>query len=347
MAMIYDGWLNIKDWMRERAAVYEKYAKRMPSMDDHIGISMRLENYGFLYTALYKNGRKVIEMPLSEIAYPLISIVKWLERIIDLPTADDKFEESLHLDCEGCHVMMHYELVHAPEFATVQDYKGLVIVYGTWANDPKWKESTLAAIVSLPEFVSSIYNGILNFFAPLPNRKYTEDHIVEMWPAEDGAADDVMQLYNEVKSPKLEWFIAPKEYAKWFDVDFKQVRIQKTLLMEARQDGLFWDEDNECVGNQEMLHIDGVNIDLTSLLPDLRKWLEKIPEPTSKKYEGWGTRGYLLAQKVRALMPEHVDLFFVNDLVKYKQGHARYKIVPDMRQVIKGEHNGMRYRNIK
>jgi len=61
MAMIYDGWLNIKDWMRERAAVYEKYAKRMPSMDDHIGISMRLENYGFLYTTLYKNGKSAIE----------------------------------------------------------------------------------------------------------------------------------------------------------------------------------------------------------------------------------------------------------------------------------------------
>jgi len=332
--------------MRERVAVYETYSKRFPTRNDEIGMSMKVDCYGWLDTTLYKNGKKVIEMPLSEIAYPLISIVEWLERIIDLPGKDDKFEESLHLDCEGCHVMMHYELVHAPEFGAIEGYRGLLIVYGTWVGDPKLKENTLAAIVSLPDFVSAMYNGILNFFAPLPNRKYTEEYIINEWPAVGGEADDVMQLYNEIKSPKLEWFIAPKEYDGWFDVDFEKKPIRDTVLMDARPEGLFWNLNNECIGNEEALHVDDTTCDLTEI-QELGKWFAKMPKQTSANYNKWLDKGYMLAMKVRRFMPEDVDLFYVNYHTKYQKGSARYEIVPDMRQVVKGKHNGMRYREIK
>jgi len=344
--MIYDEWLDIKDWMRERGAVYEQYAKGLPATCDEIGISMNLDHFGWLDTTLYKNGKKVIEMPLSEIAYPLISIVNWLERIIDLPGTNDRFEESLHLDCEGNHVMMHYELVHAPEFGAVEDYQGLVIVYGTWVEDPKWEESTMSAIVSLPDFVASIYNGILNLFAPLPGRKYTEEEIIESWPAEDGDADDVMQLYNEVKSPKLEWFLAPKEYGQWFDVDFVKKQIRDTVLMEARPDGLFWNLNNECIGNHDALHI-GDTICSLSKVQDLGQWSSRLFNPDTAKYDRWLDQGYLLAMKIREVMPVDVDLFFVNNHLKYNTGRVLYRIVPDMRQVVKGKHNGMRYQLIK
>jgi len=330
--MLYDGWLDIKDWMRARALVYEKYSKRLPNKDDDIGISMKLEECGWLDMSFYKNGKRVIELPLSFYNSPLLAIVKWLERVIELHE-NEQLEDYCRIDCEQTNALLHFDIVEVPWCGLIDDFRGIFIVYGDWTRKPKWNEKNLSAIVSIQDLVSSIYNSILNFFAPLPNRKYSEEHIVENWMMANAEIENSMEVYNEVKSPKLECFIAPKDLEGWFAVDFRKYIIKQTILMEARPEGLFWNQENECIGNHKMLHIGKSNIDLSDI-QDLAEWYSELTTlPPADNYD-WFDKGYLLAMQIRNLMPKAVDLFYVNYKAKYKKVSPRYLIVPDKRQGI-------------
>ena len=108
------------------------------------------------------NGQKQLMIPLSDLYDPLQDIVQWLEAIIDLGNGNPYYEHTLHIDSEGTHIFMHYELVELPEFGSVEDQRGLFVVYCSTLED---KEQTVSAICSPVNLIKSIYLALLNFFA--------------------------------------------------------------------------------------------------------------------------------------------------------------------------------------
>lgn len=143
--MIYDGWLKIQDWFHERSLIYDKYSKSIPKKPDVINVDFQNLRYGWLEMVFRINGQKQLMIPLSDLYDPLQDIVQWLEAIIDLGNGNPYYEHTLHIDSEGTHIFMHYELVELPEFGSVEDQRGLFVVYCSTLED---KEQTVSAICS-------------------------------------------------------------------------------------------------------------------------------------------------------------------------------------------------------
>jgi len=341
--MIYDGWLNIKDWLKERSRIYDKYVKSMPETSDEVHIEIENLQNGWLEIAFYVNGERKMLIPLSDTYNPIVDIVKWLEAVVDLGKSNNYIEQTLHLDCEqGCHALLHYEQIDAHEFGMVDDERGLFIVYCSVLNEG---EETLSAICSMKKLVSNIYLPFVNLFANLPNARFKEQYIIENWNGVDGEIESVMELYNQVKSPLLEWFISQKKHEDWFDKGFSKHRIGRVILMEARKEGLFWTIDG-CVGNYESIHLDGQSYDIHHV-KGLKNWyVSSIGNNIENE-----AIGFTLAMEIRRKLPEDVDLFFGTHKTKMVYPNievmTNHYPIPDTRQWIKGSHSGMRYMRIK
>ena len=322
--MIYDGWLNIQDWLHERSLIYDRYSKGIPKKSDYVDIEFQNLQYGWLEMSFSVNGQRQLMVTLSDLYNPLKDIVRWLEAIIDLGNCNPYYEQTLHLDCEGCHVFMHYELVELPEFCNIEDQRGLFVVYCSNKGD---KEQTVAAICSPIDLVRNIYIPLIIFFGFCNYGQYDNDYITENWSMPNVEATASLDFFNELKSTKLEWFISSKNYEGWFDKQFITPRIKKIILISLNNATELVIEDK--VYNLAILH-------------EFDDWLRSLY--SSKFYKQSNAKKQFLT-RIREVLEDDIDVFYDE---RTSDGRiVNYELVPNTRLWQEGNHSGLRYRRIK
>lgn len=172
-----------------------------------------------------------------------------------------------------------------------------------------------AHLCSTKEFLFAFYGGLLWYLSRL---RTTSDRHVR--PEDCLFSDDEKwNVYNKLKSPIVDWYISTSANAGEGIPDFSpSPRVGETVSMWAEWgDGLFWHQHGGCSGNAERFFIDARErpVDLTGL-PELRAWYDEFDDsdpsvewPEEKTF-AWMRRGWMLACRIRTMMPENVDLFF-------------------------------------
>ena len=336
--MIYDGWLKIQDWLHERSLIYDKYSKGIPEKSDAVKIDFQNLQYGWLEMVFHINGKRQLMIPLSDLYNPLKDIVQWLEAIIDLGNNNSYYEQTLHIDSEGSHVLMHYELIELPEFGGIEDQRGLFIVYCSDRDD---NENTVAAICSPIDLVRNIYIPLINFWGFGNHGQYDDDYITENWSMSNEEAVTSLDFFNELKSTKLEWFISPKKYDEWFNKQFVTPRIKKIILISPKEEGIFWDTNGNCLNNGTELVIEGKAYNLTTI-HEFDDWIRPLhsgglhhPSNVTLKF----------LSKIREILADEIEIFY--DSTTGNGQIMNYELVPNTRLWQEGNWSGLRYQRIK
>lgn len=336
--MIYDDWLKIQDWFHERSLIYDKYSKGIPEKSDTVKIDFQNLQYGWLEMVFHINGKRQLMIPLSDLYNPLKDIVQWLEAIIDLGNNNSYYEQTLHIDSEGSHVLMHYELIELPEFGGIEDQRGLFIVYCSDRDD---NENTVAAICSPIDLVRNIYIPLINFWGFGNHGQYDDDYITENWSMSNEEAVTSLDFFNELKSTKLEWFISPKKYDEWFNKQFVTPRIKKIILISPKEEGIFWDTNGNCLNNGTELVIEGKAYNLTTI-HEFDDWIRPLhsgglhhPSNVTLKF----------LSKIREILADEIEIFY--DLTTGNGQIMNYELVPNTRLWQEGNWSGLRYQRIK
>lgn len=336
--MIYDGWLKIQDWLHERSLIYDKYSKGIPEKSDAVKIDFQNLQYGWLEMVFHINGKRQLMIPLSDLYNPLKDIVQWLEAIIDLGNNNSYYEQTLHIDSEGFHVLMHYELIELPEFGGIEDQRGLFIVYCSDRDD---NENTVAAICSPIDLVRNIYIPLINFWGFGNHGQYDDDYITENWSMSNEEAVTSLDFFNELKSTKLEWFISPKKYDEWFNKQFVTPRIKKIILISPKEEGIFWDTNGNCLNNGTELVIEGKAYNLTTI-HEFDDWIRPLhsgglhhPSNVTLKF----------LSKIREILADEIEIFY--DSTTGNGQIMNYELVPNTRLWQEGNWSGLRYQRIK
>lgn len=336
--MIYDGWLKIQDWLHERSLIYDKYSKGIPEKSDAVKIDFQNLQYGWLEMVFHINGKRQLMIPLSDLYNPLKDIVQWLEAIIDLGNNNSYYEQTLHIDSEGSHVLMHYELIELPEFGGIEDQRGLFIVYCSDRDD---YENTVAAICSPIDLVRNIYIPLINFWGFGNHGQYDDDYITENWSMSNEEAVTSLDFFNELKSTKLEWFISSKKYDEWFNKQFVTPRIKKIILISPKEEGIFWDTNGNCLNNGTELVIEGKAYNLTTI-HEFDDWIRPLhsgglhhPSNVTLKF----------LSKIREILADEIEIFY--DSTTGNGQIMNYELVPNTRLWQEGNWSGLRYQRIK
>ena len=336
--MIYDGWLKIQDWLHERSLIYDKYSKGIPEISDAVKIDFQNLQYGWLEMVFHINGKRQLMIPLSDLYNPLKDIVQWLEAIIDLGNNNSYYEQTLHIDSEGSHVLMHYELIELPEFGGIEDQRGLFIVYCSDRDD---NENTVAAICSPIDLVRNIYIPLINFWGFGNHGQYDDDYITENWSMSNEEAVTSLDFFNELKSTKLEWFISPKKYDEWFNKQFVTPRIKKIILISPKEEGIFWDTNGNCLNNGTELVIEGKAYNLATIhefddcIRPLHSGGLHHPSNVTLKF----------LSKIREILADEIEIFY--DSTTGNGQIMNYELVPNTRLWQEGNWSGLRYQRIK
>ena len=336
--MIYDGWLKIQDWLHERSLIYDKYSKGIPEKSDAVKIDFQNLQYGWLEMVFHINGKRQLMIPLSDLYNPVKDIVQWLEAIIDLGNNNSYYEQTLHIDSEGSHVLMHYELIELPEFGGIEDQRGLFIVYCSDRDD---NENTVAAICSPIDLVRNIYIPLINFWGFGNHGQYDDDYITENWSMSNEEAVTSLDFFNELKSTKLEWFISSKKYDEWFNKQFVTPRIKKIILISPKEEGIFWDTNGNCLNNGTELVIEGKAYNLTTI-HEFDDWIRPLhsgglhhPSNVTLKF----------LSKIREILADEIEIFY--DSTTGNGQIMNYELVPNTRLWQEGNWSGLRYQRIK
>ena len=336
--MIYDGWLKIQDWLHERSLIYDKYSKGIPEKSDAVKIDFQNLQYGWLEMVFHINGKRQLMIPLSDLYNPHKDIVQWLEAIIDLGNNNSYYEQTLHIDSEGSHVLMHYELIELPEFGGIEDQRGLFIVYCSDRDD---NENTVAAICSPIDLVRNIYIPLINFWGFGNHGQYDDDYITENWSMSNEEAVTSLDFFNELKSTKLEWFISSKKYDEWFNKQFVTPRIKKIILISPKEEGIFWDTNGNCLNNGTELVIEGKAYNLTTI-HEFDDWIRPLhsgglhhPSNVTLKF----------LSKIREILADEIEIFY--DSTTGNGQIMNYELVPNTRLWQEGNWSGLRYQRIK
>lgn len=336
--MIYDDWLKIQDWFHERSLIYDKYSKGIPEKSDTVKIDFQNLQYGWLEMVFHINGKRQLMIPLSDLYNPLKDIMQWLEAIIDLGNNNSYYEQTLHIDSEGSHVLMHYELIELPEFGGIEDQRGLFIVYCSDRDD---NENTVAAICSPIDLVRNIYIPLINFWGFGNHGQYDDDYITENWSMSNEEAVTSLDFFNELKSTKLEWFISPKKYDEWFNKQFVTPRIKKIILISPKEEGIFWDTNGNCLNNGTELVIEGKAYNLTTI-HEFDDWIRPLhsgglhhPSNVTLKF----------LSKIREILADEIEIFY--DSTTGNGQIMNYELVPNTRLWQEGNWSGLRYQRIK
>ena len=336
--MIYDDWLKIQDWFHERSLIYDKYSKGIPEKSDTVKIDFQNLQYGWLEMVFHINGKRQLMIPLSDLYNPLKDIVQWLEAIIDLGNNNSYYEQTLHIDSEGSHVLMHYELIELPEFGGIEDQRGLFIVYCSDRDD---NENTVAAICSPIDLVRNIYIPLINFWGFGNHGQYDDDYITENWSMSNEESVTSLDFFHELKSTKLEWFISPKKYDEWFNKQFVTPRIKKIILISPKEEGIFWDTNGNCLNNGTELVIEGKAYNLTTI-HEFDDWIRPLhsgglhhPSNVTLKF----------LSKIREILADEIEIFY--DSTTGNGQIMNYELVPNTRLWQEGNWSGLRYQRIK
>lgn len=342
-----------KGWFAERSRVYKELSERENLFKklDSTFFYFSSPDAGWIDMEMYLNGKKRFACPCSCVYDPFPDMKRWLEDIV----RSCNMETTMHIDCEGEEMYLHYEKLRDEVFcistkdswrhSKTEKYSeiGLFYVY-----DSSSDSIPLYALCETKDFINSIYLALLalcgncynTHFSDFANEWYYDENNLS-----HGRKYDNMTFYNAIKSSLIEWKICTKNSYWWDSVRFRRMpKIKETISMWCEfGDALFWgrgiDGKGGCCGNAESLYTDTTGeIKLDSIV-GLREWYDEwdsasLPDNwTKRQRRDWDKRGYLFALQVRKLLPDTIDLYYydwypkkkvVREKIEYKE---RYPMI--------------------
>lgn len=309
--------LHSKGWYKSRARLYSEIARtpRLGSKLDSVFFRMSAPESGCIDFEIFVNGERAYAGMFSNLFNPFTDIVEWMERIVK----SERPQQSLSINTEGPALYWTYDVLLESEYPYTGPEVGLFYLYDTFTDSIPVK-----AIVDAKAFVTALYLAILHLGANTyngvrsnfkdewyyDNNQYCRKHFSDNWT-----------FYRMVKSPLIELFLHSKERYLYPIPSFQKMPLVKETIHMWCDYGcaLFWGRDSEghgaCIGGTDMIYTDTAgDIDLSSIeglnewyeeWNDRPLWSEENPLP-----EDWKERGMELALKIRAILPDTIDLYY-------------------------------------
>lgn len=159
--------INPRHWISEKAKAYSYFTNGFPEDFDKLEVEYHHPENGWLRTVFYKNGEKLLEVPLNDWNDPLVSIVDWLEELIE--EYEDLNDKTLHIDCDlGLHFVLHYEPLNARNVGY-----GILFIYGSWTED--YEESCFSVFCTKLDIINAIYTPMIKHWMDL-SEKFPRGH---------------------------------------------------------------------------------------------------------------------------------------------------------------------------
>lgn len=352
-------------WHEARSKVYKTFAEYYTIQTSEVYFEFSAPDVGWADVSVYCDGHKKHIFPISAAFDPFADIKVWLEDIVN----DFKLSSDICIDAEGRTIILHYEHLRLAEVGSERKFVhedrdedewqsydamscpdlGLFYIY-----DSDSMEIPMVCCCETKQFLFALYHAMLEF------ARDKNHNIGQEWYYMESDDRDRSDLYNEIKSPMIEWGIySDHAYRHLRPTFIEREPVQETIHMWPDWGGAcFWDDNGIGSGDTHyLLYGDEQNeheIDLGSV-EGLQEWYEEfdcqdIPKGMSKEeHVKWLAKGWEVAMKVRQLLPPHVDLYYMQKAYKgikdkngYVKTHAR--IVPDIRDVDERRRNRMKYK---
>lgn len=355
---------DISNWHKLRGQLYSELATWGERPFDQVAFGFSKPKAGWIDCTVYVNEIEKCSFPLSCVFDPFQDFKHWMEDIVK----DDKMLSEFVIDAEGRSILFHYEHLELAQVGYRQkDYnldrkdadwecfdanseadKGLFFIYDT-DDDLKMP---VVCYCRTKDFLQSLYNSLMYY----ASRSISAKRIADEWYIDNYDAEekhDQWYLYNQIKSPLVEWNQDSAEPYRLEHPNFAATPpIRETIHMWAEYgDALFWHQDGCCCGNAESLFLESSDVEIKlSNIPQLRSWYDEFDKQDpldnwpDDEYNSWFARGFQLAKRVRRRLPADVDLFF--GWKCYKSDDAKCEkievgiLVPDGRILLKSERPG-------
>ena len=352
-------------WHEARSKVYKTFAEYYTIQTSEVYFEFSAPDVGWADVSVYCDGHKKHTFPISAAFDPFADIKVWLEDIVN----DFKLSSDICIDAEGRTIILHYEHLRLAEVGSERKFVhedrdedewqsydamscpdlGLFYIY-----DSDSMEIPMVCCCETKQFLFALYHAMLEF------ARDKNHNIGQEWYYMESDDRDRSDLYNEIKSPMIEWGICSDHAYRHLRPTFiEREQVQETIHMWPDWGGAcFWDDNGIGSGDTHyLLYGDEQNeqeIDLGSV-EGLQEWYEEfdcqdIPKGMSKEdHIKWLAKGWEVAMKVRQLLPPHIDLYYMQKAYKgikdkngYVKTHAR--IVPDIRDVDERSCNRLKYK---
>lgn len=321
-------------WFAERSRVYKEISERKDLFKklDSTFFYFTPPDAGWIDMEMYLNGKKRLTCDCSVVFDPFVEMTMWLEDIVK----GIQLEHTMRIDCEGREVYLHYEMLRAASFgcSIERPEPGKEIVHHFDVNtnpeiglffvyDSDTDSIPFYALCETKDFVNSIYLALLALCGNCYNTQRSD--FAKEWfygpnRSKSGPKWDNMTFYNDIKSPLIEWNIR-SPFCYGADISFRRMpKIKETICMWCDfGDALFWgrgtDGKGGCCGNADSLRTDTSGEIKLDFIEGLREWYDEYDDVaslnwTKKQDKEWFERGFSLAQRVRKLLPDTIDLFY-------------------------------------
>jgi hypothetical protein len=331
-----------KGWLTERSRVYKELSERENLFKnlDSTFFSFTPPEAGWINMEMYLNGEKRLTCACSCVYDPFPDMKRWLEDIV----RSRNMETTMHIDCEGEEMYLHYEKLRDADFVISTKDKwrhsrtdvfseiGLFYVYDSCSDTIPFY-----ALCETGDFGNSIYLALLALFGNCYNTQHS--NFAEEWFYDEndlrkGKKLDHLTVYNSIKSPLIEWKIQnPQCFCG--DKHFRKMpKIKETVSMWCDFCGaLFWGSgtinEGACIGDVESISTDTAGEIRLDSIKGLKEWYNEydsahLPEKdwSKKRWNDFQERGFSFALEVRKLLPDTIDLF-------YYDWYPRKKVVHD------------------
>ena len=327
-------------WFSERERIYHELAQKKDLFEKMDSVFFRFHepDAGWIGFEIFVNGKKCLSRSVSTVHDPFPDMKSWLEDIAKGLCPQHDFR----IDYEGQELYFHYETLQEAEVGSTRCYTNQDRDKDTWfhfdANtypeiglfyvyDTNSDSIPVKAIIPTKELVTALYLAMLDLASNVYNRKYS--NFEKEWYYTENEDNDGDKLgnwtfYNTVKSPLIEWFIFSSKPYRCVRPKFHNMpQIVETVHMWCDYgDALFWgrwDSDHAgCCGDMDGIDLESCGtIDIRGI-EGLKEWyleFEESPLRGEKDYDEdtpkiWLERGRELAQKVREILPDNVDLYY-------------------------------------
>jgi hypothetical protein len=320
------------NWFELRSRLYAEVSKWVPRKTDELFFKFHKPNCGWMDFDVYVNGAKMHSAHFSSVLDPFYWLKIWMEDVAN----DFKMCSTLPIDIEGRTLIFHYENIKLCDVSFrrkfVNDDRQKDEWEGTDANthptmglfciyDSNCDTLPVVCLCTAKQLLFSLYNGLLTY-----TLSYEFD--AKAWDM-----TDKWELYNNIKSPLIEWFIySDKGYRHEFPKFKQQPKINETIHMWAEWGGgLFW--QGRCCGNAERFCIENGRTQITlEDIPEIREWYNEFDNSTpedkwpEEEYNRWFTKGWELAKLVKKKLPDNVDLFYQWKTMVYSSKNIQCEI---------------------
>ena len=216
-----DGEKRVDNWLYERSQFLSHIVSNLPKGADHVQFRFGPPKFGWIDLHFIVNGEEKNIINLSDVYEPFTDIRKWLENIVEHLYDFTPF--GVNIDCESYNVLLYYE-----PFPIVSDAmlsKNPPTELGLFYTYDSYEKKVLAgALCETKEFVTTIYNNIIQYAREMKNNdmfvdEWVEEAYKEEWGDLDGYDPRVKEIFiNVVSSPILDKFIKEKDCIRRFNI---------------------------------------------------------------------------------------------------------------------------------